>query len=132
MSRGFNILNELFGITRLLSNQFPGGASNLCPVTAMVTGFFVVFFGRLTPTLTPYRKLPRNALNELLHAGGAFLLHFVGDMPVNVQRECRCGVAEIVLDRFDIVPGMNCGHGIRMPQVVKARVRPPDGRSHFF
>ena len=48
--------------------------------------FFVVFFSLLTPTLTPYRKLPRNALNELLHAGGAFLLHFVGDMPVNVQR----------------------------------------------
>ncbi len=27
---------------------------------------------------------------------------------------------------------MNGGHGIRMPQVVKARVRPPDGCNHFF
>ena len=79
-------MNELFGITRLLSNQFPGAPSTKNPVTAMVTGFFVVFFSLLTPTLTPYRKLPRNALNELLHAGGAFLLHFVGDMPVHVQR----------------------------------------------
>lgn len=41
-------------------------------------------------------------------------------------------MAEIALDRFDIVPGMNGGHGIRMPQVVKARVRPPDGCNHFF
>ena len=60
-------------------------------------------------------------LYERLHAGGAVLAHALGEVAVPVQGKGRAGVAQVVLDGLDIVPGADRADGIRVPEVVEAR-----------
>lgn len=54
----------------------------------------------------------QNTSYKALHAGGAVLLHPLGEVAVPVQRERRRGVPKVALHRFDIIPGPDSVHGI--------------------
>ena len=71
------------------------------------------FCGKFFPLFFPL--LGENVFDVLLHAGGAGLLHLVGDMAVHVQRKCSGGVAQVALHGLQIVPGTDSGHGIAVP-----------------
>ena len=53
-----------------------------------------------------------HTLDVLLHPVGTVTLHLVGHMAVHVQGERRRGVAEVALDRLNVVPAPYRGHGI--------------------
>ena len=48
---------------------------------------------------------PRVAGDECLHPVGAGQPHFVGTVAVKIQRKGRCGMTEVLLHGFDVVPG---------------------------
>ena len=56
-----------------------------------------------------------NCTDKTLHAVGTFALHLVSHMAVYVQRKGRCGVTQIALHGFDVVPGSNRGNGVGVP-----------------
>ena len=78
-------------------------------------------FGRLLCFFLPYEKfgvfspLFVDSFNELLHAGGAFLLHFFSDMAVHIQGKGCCGMARMLLHSFDIVTGQAGDNSIEVP-----------------
>ena len=41
-----------------------------------------------------------NPLDKAIHAAGAFLPHFLRDMGISVQRECRCMMPQVLLHGF--------------------------------
>ena len=45
-------------------------------------------------------------MNKVIHTVGAFLLHPLGHMAVNIQREGRSCVAKVVLHGFDVISGL--------------------------
>ena len=62
---------------------------------------FSAFFEASFPLCFP---LPAgNALDELLHSGGAGLLHLVGDVAVDIQGKGGSGVAHVALDAPDVI-----------------------------
>ncbi len=63
--------------------------------------------------------LAANPLDEGLHPGGAGLFHLICDVAVDVQRKGGGGVAQVALHRFDVVPGPDRGHCIRVPREYK-------------
>lgn len=65
-------------------------------------------------------------MNEALHAVGALLLHLVGDVAVDVQREGRRGVAKVGLHGLDVVADLQGGHRVGVPHVVEADLRRAD------
>ena len=72
---------------------------------------------------------PSGALDDVdepLHPVGAFLLHLVRDVAVDVQREGRRGVAQVGLYGFDVVADLQGGHRVGMPHVVEADLRRAD------
>ena len=55
-------------------------------------------------------------MNKSLHSVGALLLHLVGDVTVDVQREGRSGVAQVGLHGLDVVADLQGGHRVGMTQ----------------
>ena len=51
----------------------------------------------------------QNSLNEALHAGGAVLLHLLGEVSVLVQGKPGTCVSKIALDALDVV---TCSDGV--------------------
>ena len=62
----------------------------------------------------------------MLHSLGAFALHILGKVAVNVQCKGRSGVSQIGLKRFDVVTGTNAVHCIIVAQIVDTQVGQPD------
>ena len=60
-----------------------------------------------------------DSFNELLHAGGAFLLHFFSDMAVHIQGKGCCGMARMLLHSFDIVTGQAGDNSIEVAEVME-------------
>ena len=54
------------------------------------------------------------AVNVLLHPVRAAALHLLGDMTIYVQREGRRGVAQVALNRLDVIPGTDSSYGVGM------------------
>lgn len=76
--------------------------------------------------------IPRNTANEILHLVGAFTLHAVGHMTIDIQREGGGGMPEVVLYRFDIDAGTDRGYGIAVPQIMVTGIRATDGGHRFL
>jgi len=55
------------------------------------------------------------SLNVLLHSVGAGLLHLICHMRIHVQGERCRRMAEVFLNRFDIVAIFDRGNGVAMP-----------------
>lgn len=90
----------------------------------MVLGFFHAFSPNGFPYFFPYSHSgPGNALNKLLHPFSTGPLHFLRDMPINVQGKGGGMVSEITLNRLNIVPGPKRDHGVAMPEVVQTGFR---------
>lgn len=70
---------------------------------------------------------PCHTLDKRFHAVGAGLLHLVGHMTVDIQRESDGGMTEVSLHRLDIVTGSERSYCIRVAQIMKAGVRPANG-----
>ena len=71
---------------------------------------FSAFLGASFPLCFP---LPAgNALDELLHPGGAGLLHLVGDVAVDIQGKGGGGVAHVALDGLDVIAAPDGGHSV--------------------
>ena len=75
------------------------------------------------PLLFP---LSVDSLDKCLHPGRTFPLHFLGDVAVYIQRKSCGGMAQIFLNSFDIVAGLDAGHCIGVPQIMKAGFRTSD------
>lgn len=73
-----------------------------------------------------------NALYELLHPGGAGLLHLVGDVAVDIQGKGGGGVAHVALDGLDVIAAPDGGHSVGVPQIVEPGIGPADGRDHLL
>ena len=58
-------------------------------------------------------------LDELFHTGGAFLLHLFGHVAVDIQGEGSGGVAQMLLDSFDIIAGSDGGNCIGVTEIVE-------------
>ena len=56
-----------------------------------------------------------NTPDILLHTVCAGLLHLLCDVTINLHCKCRRSVAEIFLERFDIVPRFQAIHSISVP-----------------
>ena len=81
------------------------------------------------PARRPRLFRPSGALDdvdEALHPVGALLLHLVGDVAVDVQREGRRGVAQVALHGLDVVADLQGGHRVGVPHVVEADLRRAD------
>lgn len=65
-------------------------------------------------------------MDKALHPVGAFLLHLVGDMAVNVQRKGCRGVTQVALHGLDIVADLQGGHRVGVAHVVEAKLRRAD------
>ena len=90
------------------------GSSQGNPPTLVISGvggFFCLFF----PYVFPLQV--QNLLHKVLHAGGAILLHALGEVTVFVQSEGGGGVAHVGLHGFYIVPGPDRVHGISVAAV---------------
>ena len=61
--------------------------------------------------------------NECLHSVGAVLLHLVGNVSVDIQRESRGSVSKVSLYGLYIVPVLERGNGIAVSHIVKTCVR---------
>ena len=57
----------------------------------------------LLPLLLPLSG--QDVLNEAVHAYCTFFVHLVGDMAINIQSKSGGGMAQISLDRFDVITG---------------------------
>lgn len=69
-----------------------------------------------------------NCPNLLLHPVRAGLFHLGGNVSVNVQRKGGGGVAQVLLYRLDVIPGLNRHDRVCMTEVMK----PGGRRSNFF
>ena len=77
-----------------------------------------------------YPLQPQNPGNIRPHTGGAFLLHRLCNVAVNVQREsCGC-VAQIPLNRLYIVPGADSCDSVGVAQIVERSGRHTDRGGH--
>ena len=81
------------------------------PFTPLFTpvGIFYPIFGGINPGSGVY------FFYEFFHPGSAVLLHLVRYMPVHIQRERCCGVAQILLYRLHAVPFLQGRYGECMP-----------------
>ena len=70
--------------------------------------------------------------NECLHPVGAVLLHLVCNVSVDIQCESRGSVSKIPLYGLYIVPVLERGNGIAVPQIVKTCVRDSHIRHNLF
>ena len=65
-------------------------------------------------------------VDEALHPVGAFLLHLVGDVAIDVQREGRRGVPQVALHGLDVVADLQGRHRIGVAHIVEAELRRAD------
>ena len=56
--------------------------------------------------------LAGNFVDILLHPLGAFALHLICHMAIDVEGEGGSGVAQIPLDGFNVVPAFDRCHGV--------------------
>ena len=70
--------------------------------------------------------------NKALHSPGALAAHLVGDMAVDIQCKDRRGVAQVFLHGLDIVPALDRGHGVAVPQIVDPGLRAANGSHQLF
>lgn len=67
-----------------------------------------------------------------LHPCGAFVLHLLRYMTVYVERKARCRVSEVFLHGLHVIALLQSGHGVSVPEIVKACIRASDlSRSGF-
>lgn len=66
------------------------------------------------PLFFPLSEI-QNVFDVVFHALRTFLLHLVGHMAVDIQRERRRGVAEVALDGFDVIAGADGCNGEAVP-----------------
>lgn len=71
-------------------------------------------------------------MNESLHSIGTFLLHLVGNVAVNIQRESCGSVPQVALNRFYVVSGLECSDCVRVPHIVEPNIRAADPDYNFF
>ena len=76
------------------------------PVISMVTGIFLPSFFEKTLIFTLIGFLTGNAATQGIHAVGAFLLHHLRRMSVDVQCKCRSCVPQVFLNRLDVISGV--------------------------
>ena len=67
--------------------------------------------------------LPIHSLYELLHPGCAFLFHLLCDVAVNIQRKGCCSVSQVLLDGFDVVPGLGGYNSIGVAEIMETGFR---------
>ena len=82
----------------------------------------VRLFGNMVgflPSFLPY-ELFADGFEELLHAVGAFFLHLIGDMAIDVQGESCGGMAQVFLDGFDVIAGADGGDCVGVPEIMEA------------
>lgn len=53
--------------------------------------------------------------NKLLHAGGAFLLHLIGDMAIYIQGKGGCSMTQMLLNGFDIITRTDGSNSVGVP-----------------
>ena len=104
--RAENFGFQLFSFVLLAFSRFrphlrPGSARSF-PLSFPLSGVYGAFMQRFSARRGLLFR-PSGALDdvdEALHAVGALLLHLVGDVAVDVQREGRRGVAQVGLHGF--------------------------------
>lgn len=74
---------------------------------------FSLFSQRSLPFIYPLEQF----FDKALHPLGALATHLVGDMAIDVQGEDRRGVAQVFLHGLDVVPALDGGHGVAVPQI---------------
>ena len=79
---------------------------------------FCCCFHRCFPLLFPFTA--PNFLDVCFHAFRAGLLHFLGNVAVNIQGEGGRVVAHVGLDSLYIVPGPEGRHRVAMAKIVEA------------
>ena len=105
------------------------------PGAVRLRGFSLAFLGKFFPFVFPldlFLALAGEAFDELLHAVGALLLHLVGNMAIDIQGKDGGGVSQVFLHGLDIIPALDSGHGVAVPQVVEAGGRQADLVGQFF
>ena len=58
------------------------------------------------------------------------MFHLLCDVAVNVQSKGGGGMAQVALDRLNVVPGPDRGHGKAVTEIVKADLRHSDRGNH--
>lgn len=92
------------------------------PFTPLFTpvGIFYPIFGGTNPGSGVY------FFYEFFHPGGTVLLHLVRHVPIYIQRERCCGVAQILLYRLHAVPFLQGRYGECMSHIVEPGIRAAD------
>lgn len=65
-------------------------------------------------------------MDKPLHPVRAVLPHILREMRVDVQREGRCGVAEVALYALDVRTGTECGDSVTVAQIMETSIRHTD------
>ena len=73
--------------------QIPPLGPRKIPRAAMVLGIFHTLFCRVFPFVFPLQ--PRYPLDKRLQPLCAGFLHLLGDVPIHIERKCRCGVPQV-------------------------------------
>lgn len=85
------------------------------PETAWFQGFQAKSHGRF-PLRFPLSEV-QYVFDEGVHPGGADLLHPICDMAVNIQGKGCCSVAQVVLERLDVIAASDGSDGVGMAQI---------------
>ena len=96
----------------------------------MGTRLFAAFFIAVFPYIFPLQL--RNTLDVLFHSLRAGLLHFLGDVSVDIQSEGGGVMAHVRLDGFHVVTSPERCHGEAVTKVVQPCVRQADGGYDSF
>ncbi len=115
----FSILRILHPLPKVIPGivWIPGNFFILMQETAVKS------CGRHSPACAIPLRLPLSGSKGVyicLHPGGALLPHLLGDMPIDIQSKRGGGVAEIVLNGFQIVPILEGQHRKSVPKLVEA------------
>ena len=66
-----------------------------------------------------------------LHAVSTVLLHLLGNMPIDVKRECCRCMPDVGLHSLDVIAILQGDDGIGVPHIVEADGRQRSGNRHF-
>ena len=72
------------------------------------------------PLCFPFSEI-QHVFDEGVHPGGTGLLHLIGDVAVDVQGKGCCDVAQVALDRLDVITTSDSSDGIGMSKLVEAK-----------
>ena len=59
-------------------------------------------------------------MDQPVHSVGAVPPHLLRNVSVNVQREGRRMMAQVLLHCLDVIPTLKGGHGVAVSQIVEA------------